>query len=348
MQTTILTINRDHPDERAVETAGRALREGKLVIFPTETVYGLGASAYDAAAAAAIYRAKGRPSDNPLIVHIADIADLPLVAREVPPEAMRLFEACSPGPLTVVLKKSDRIPDAVSAGLDTVAVRIPSHPTARAIIRAAGVPIAAPSANLSGKPSPTRAGHIIREMDGRVDYIVAGEDCDVGVESTVVTLAVAPPRLLRPGGVTLAQLEEILGPVETDQAVMHAISAGAVISSPGMKYRHYAPASPVAIVEGSGAMEYIRAHLTPDIGVLCFDGEQELFAGAKRAIPYGDPARPETLAHNLFDALRAVDEDRYELVYARAPEPQGVGLAVYNRLLKAAGHTVIDAPEVTE
>lgn len=221
-----------------IEKAGEILRQGGLVAIPTETVYGLAANALDGEAVKKIYQAKGRPSDNPLIVHISDVAQLSPLVKEVPEAACKLAAVFWPGPLTIILEKSSRIPDQTSGGLDTVAVRCPYHPTARAVIDAAGVPLAAPSANLSGKPSPTTFRHVQEDLTGRVDALLDGGDCTVGVESTVITLVTDVPRILRPGGVTLAQLEHVLGQVEVDPAVIHQMEQGQKASSPGMKYKH--------------------------------------------------------------------------------------------------------------
>lgn len=326
------------------------LRAGGLVILPTETVYGLGANALDEAAAARIYAAKGRPSDNPLIVHIADFDEIYRIAAEVPPEAERLAARFWPGPLTIVLPKSDRIPRAVSGGLDTVAVRMPAHPVARAVIRAAGVPIAAPSANRSGRPSPTRIDHVRQEMDGRVDLMLDGGDCDVGVESSVVTLVTDPPRLLRPGGVPLEALREVLPGIVLDRAVTGRMDESDRASAPGMKYRHYAPRAPMTLYEGQrAAAEMARACRGAlaegeRVGVLCFAGEEPLFPGAYvRVLGRGDA--PDMQAHQLFDLLRDMDAVGVARILAHAPDRAGLGLAVYNRMLKAAGHQVIHTEE---
>ena len=266
METLLLS---DHcPDD--IQRAGDILRRGGLVAIPTETVYGLAANALDGEAVKKIYQAKGRPSDNPLIVHISRFSQLAPLVREVPESAQKLAAAFWPGPLTIILPKSDVIPQQTSGGLDTVAVRCPSHPTARAVIDAAGVPLAAPSANLSGKPSPTTFLHVREDLTGRVDALLDGGDCDVGVESTVRTLATPVPRLLRPGGVTLSQLRQVLGQVEVDPAVLHQMEAGQKAASPGMKYKHYSPAADVVIVDASPEdyVEYVNQK--GDGWALCF------------------------------------------------------------------------------
>ncbi|MBE6830382.1 MAG: threonylcarbamoyl-AMP synthase, partial [Ruminococcaceae bacterium] len=237
MQTLRLNAN----NREDILTAAQILRDGGLVGIPTETVYGLAANALDGKVVAGIFAAKGRPMDNPLIVHISDFDQIGRLVREVTPEAEKLAKAYWPGPMTIILPKSDKIPDEVSAGLDTVAIRFPSHPAARALIDAAGIPLAAPSANLSGHPSPTAAEHVLNDLDGKIEAVVDGGPCGVGVESTVVTLACDPPRLLRPGGITLEQLRSVLGTVEMDSAVLHPLKEGVRASSPGMKYKHYSP-----------------------------------------------------------------------------------------------------------
>ena len=235
-----------------IAKAAVLLKAGGLVAIPTETVYGLAANALDGSAVKRIFEAKGRPQDNPLIVHIASLDTLPKLVASVPDEALALADQFWPGPLTIILPKASCIPDEVSAGLETVAVRFPSHPVARAIIEASGLPLAAPSANTSGRPSPTKAEHVLHDLRGKIEAVVDGGDCGVGLESTVVSLAGNRPRLLRPGGVTHEQLEETLGPVEIDPAVTHAVQKNAVVSSPGMKYKHYSPKARVVILKGGG------------------------------------------------------------------------------------------------
>ena len=339
MQTQFLLAQ----EPRAIERAAEFLRAGGLVGLPTETVYGLAANALDGAAVAKIFAAKGRPMDNPLIVHICRFEQIYGLVREVPEAAKQLAKRFWPGPMTIILPKSAIIPDEVSAGMDTVAVRFPSHPVARAVIEAAGVPLAAPSANLSGHPSPTTAAHVMNDMDGRIEAVLDGGPCDVGVESTVVTLAEQPPRLLRPGGVTLEQLRGVLGTVEMDDAVLHPLADGKRASSPGMKYKHYSPKANVVILDGplEHYIAYVNAHAGDGVAALCYDGEDA--ALAVPALSYGGEADCGEQARELFDALRELDERLHaKTVYARCPEPQGVGLAVYNRLIRAAGFEVID------
>lgn len=325
----------------AIKKAGELLRAGEVVAIPTETVYGLAANAYDGNAVSKIFKAKGRPQDNPLIVHIAKVETLSDLVAEVPEAAKKLAAAFWPGPLTMILPKSEKIPDAVSAGLPTVAVRMPSHPVAHAVIEAAGVPLAAPSANLSGSPSPTNAKYVLEDMHDRIPLILDGGSSAVGVESTVITLATARPRVLRPGGITVEQLRALLGEVDVDDAVLHKLAEGVRAASPGMKYKHYAPRADITIVKGSFA-EFRRFVETKekDAFVLCFAGEEKYFP---HAVTYGREDDGLSQANRLFDALRELDEQGANTVYARCPALSGVGLAVYNRLIRAAGFKIVEA-----
>lgn len=337
MQTQLLHVN----DPKAIPIAAQILKEGGLVGMPTETVYGLAANALNGAAVARIFAAKGRPMDNPLIVHISEFDQIFPLVREVPEAAKLLAEQFWPGPLTIILPKSKIIPDEVSAGLPTVAVRFPSHPVARALISAAGLPLAAPSANLSGSPSPTTAGHVMNDLSGKIEAVLDGGACGVGVESTVITLATNPPRLLRPGGITLEQLRGVLGEVALDPAVLHPLAQGVKATSPGMKYKHYSPKANVIILDGSfeAYKTYVNEHSAPGTAALCYNGED---AGlAVPAVCYGGERDCGEQARELFDALRKLDEMQAQTVYARCPEPKGVGLAVYNRLIRAAGFEVL-------
>lgn len=334
MQTKILTSSQED-----IKEAGRLLRRGGLVAIPTETVYGLAANALMGEAVTRIFEAKGRPQDNPLIVHIADFVDIESLVLEIPQQARLLAKAFWPGPLTMVLPKSDRIPKETSGGLATVGIRFPSHPVAAAVIRAAGVPLAAPSANLSGSPSPTTAHHVEQDLLGRIDAIVDGGPCQVGVESTVITLAEGTPRLLRPGGVTLDQLQSVLGRVEVDHAVLHRLEEGAKASSPGMKYKHYAPSARVILVKGASYVDYVNRHAGDGVAALCYQED-----GPQLHIPYvsfGAADDDSSQARELFDALRRLDEEGAKLVYARCPHTDGMGMAVYNRLIRAAGFEVL-------
>ncbi|MBQ5398769.1 MAG: threonylcarbamoyl-AMP synthase [Ruminococcus sp.] len=334
-----------HDTEQDIKTAGEILRNGGLVGIPTETVYGLAANALDGRAVAEIFKAKGRPMDNPLIVHIADIEDIARfsLVSEFPEKARLLAEKFWSGPLTIILPKGSSIPDEVSAGLDTVAIRFPSHPLAQKIIKSAGVPLAAPSANLSGSPSPTTAAHVMNDMDGRINAVVDGGECSVGLESTVLTLASDPPRLLRPGGITAEQLEAVIGKIAIDDAVLNKLRDGEKAASPGMKYKHYAPKARVIMLRGSdsGYINYVNNHKIEAAAALCYD--EDMKSLTLKAFSLGKRGDYSSQAHRLFSSLRAIDRDEsVKLVYARCPSPKGVGMAVYNRLIRAAGFEVID------
>ena len=332
-------------DEKQIDIAADILKNGGVVGIPTETVYGLAADALNGAAVAKIFRAKGRPMDNPLIVHIADFSDIRRfdLVREIPESAEALAKAFWPGPLTMIFKRTDAVPPEVSAGLDTVAIRFPSHPVAQAVIRAAGTPLAAPSANLSGSPSPTTARHVLNDMDGRIDAVLDGGASAVGVESTVITLAAGTPRVLRPGGVTVEMLREVLGEVDVDDAVLHQLAEGAEAASPGMKYKHYAPKANVILLKGSDRtyIDYVNAHAGDDVCALCCD--EDLLDLKVKTVSLGRRGDYLTHARHLFDCLRRMDENKtVRTVYSRLPSTEGVGLAVYNRLIRAAGFEVIE------
>ncbi len=324
-------------DNSGLESASLILKNGGVVGIPTETVYGLAANAYDSDAIAKIFKAKGRPQDNPLIVHIGTLDTLYELATDIPKTAILCAEKFWPGPLTMVLKKTDKIPSAVSAGLSTVAVRMPKNKTARELIIKSGLPLAAPSANTSGSPSPTTANHVINDLDGKIDAVLMGEDCDVGVESTVVTLAGEHPVLLRPGGVTLEELKEILPDITVSDAVLSQLKKDENAESPGMKYKHYAPKTETFLVEGEGFSEYVNQK--ENSVAVCFLEEQNDINSQK--IVYGSLEYPETLAKNLFDVLRKIDSMDAKAAYIHAPSKDGIGLAVYNRLIRAAAFKVI-------
>ena len=330
--------------QQDIQTAADLLRIGGLVGIPTETVYGLGANGLDPAAVGRIFQAKGRPQDNPLILHIPGADWLERYCRDIPAAAYELARRFWPGPLTMVLRRRDNVPDQVTAGLDTVGMRCPAHPLCRAVIQAADVPVAAPSGNTSGRPSPTTAAHMLEDMDGRIDAILDGGPCSVGVESTIVDLTVMPPRLLRPGGVTLEQLRDALGEVAVDPAVTRLMGAGEQPRAPGMKYRHYAPKAPVTVVQGApaAAARYIQAHMAPGDGVICFDEYAGLFAGhpLEQLGPSTDV--PEQ-ARRVFEALRWFDGTGVSHIWAQCPAAAGIGLAVANRLNKAAGFHIVRA-----
>ncbi len=338
MKTLLLPAS----DPASARTAADILRRGGLVALPTETVYGLGANGLDPDAVLRIFEAKGRPQDNPLILHISEAARLADLCRDIPEAAWALARRFWPGPLTMVLPCRDLIPKRTTAGLDTVAVRCPRTAVTREIIRLAGVPIAAPSANLSGKPSTTTAEHVLHDMDGKIDAIVDDGPCEVGVESTIVDLSSDTPRLLRPGGITPEQLREVLGELIVDRAVTAPISQDTVVRAPGMKYKHYAPQGEVIIIAGprEKAAAYIHRHFRSGDAVLCFEEELPLYEGC-RPTAYGREADTATLAHGLFAALRDLDRADVRTIYARCPEGGGVTYAVQNRLRKAAGFHIV-------
>ena len=331
-------------DSAGLAECGALLREGSIVAFPTETVYGLGASALCDSAVAAIFAAKNRPQDNPLIAHISDTSMLPMVAKEVSKEAMELFERFAPGPLTVILPKAEALSPLVTAGGDTVAVRCPAHPIANALIRAAGVPIVAPSANLSGRPSPTAFEATFEDLKGLVPAIIDGGECDVGVESTVVLPKKNRVlRLLRPGAVTPQMLEEAGYTVEIDPNILSPLDESKPVLSPGMKHRHYAPRAPLTIIRGEkqAVLRFLKEKQDQGAGILCF--EQELTG--ENVFTYGAENDDASQSRALFSALRSFDGTDVSEIYARCPKTTGLGLAVYNRLLRAAQFQVMEVKE---
>ena len=322
----------------AISRAAEILRAGGIVAIPTETVYGLAARADNPKAISDVFAAKGRPQDNPLIVHISDLSELDGVARDIPQTAFTCAGNFWPGPFTMILPRGAEVDPQVSAGLETVAVRMPSDNIARAIIRAAG-PLAAPSANTSGKPSPTTAERVLEDLDGKIDAVVLAGECTVGVESTVVSLVARPPRLLRPGGVTAEQLRELIPELEIDAAVMSEPKSGERVASPGMKYKHYAPATQTYLVEGSSEDFARYVHSGPDRVVVCFDEELPAVDGKK--LSYGSAGDDSAHAHRIFEVLRELDGFGAGSAYVHAPDKKGIGLAVYNRLVRAAAFRVI-------
>ena len=330
--------------QEEIALAAQLIREGKLVAIPTETVYGLGANGLDEHAVLHIFEAKGRPQDNPLILHISEPREMEAICHDIPQAAWLLAEHFWPGPLTMVLPVRDCVPKRTTAGLDTVAVRCPKTAATRELIRLAGVPIAAPSANRSGKPSTTTAAHVLHDMDGRIDAILDGGACEVGVESTIVDLTGERPRLLRPGGVTPEELKALLGELDIDRAVLGQIANEAVVRAPGMKYKHYAPSAEVIIVSGSSeaASRYIHAHFASGDATLCFEEELPLY-GDCNPTAYGRLDAPQTLSAGLFAALRDLDRPDIRTIYARCPEGGGLAYAIGNRLKKAAGFHIVDA-----
>ena len=329
----------------AIREAAELIRKGELVGMPTETVYGLGANALDENAVKKIFEAKGRPGDNPLIVHVSCLDEIPPLVREIPDSAKRLMEAFWPGPMTLILPKSDRIPSAVSAGLDTVGIRLPASEAARDLIRESGCPIAAPSANRSGRPSPTTAQHVFEDMDGRIPMILDGGDSEVGVESSVIDATGEVPVILRPGGVTPEMVEEVLGDVRIDEHVMSPLAEGDIVRSPGMKYKHYAPKAKTVIYDGAAdhviaaiCARYDEAERAGEIpAILGFD---EHDFGNRTRISLGSVKRPQEAAARLFSALRELDERGETVALCEAVEATGIGLAVMNRMGRAAGFDI--------
>lgn len=333
-----------------INTAAAILQDGGLVAIPTETVYGLAANALDGEAVRRIFEAKGRPMDNPLIVHVAQFSDIERLhlVSQIPYQAKMLADAFWPGPLTIIMQKGEAIPDEVSAGLDTVAIRIPSHPDAHRLMAVSGLALAAPSANTSGKPSPTTMQHVIDDMDGRIEAILDGGACSVGVESTVITLAAETPRILRPGVITREEIEAVIGAVDVDHAVLHQLESGEKASSPGMKYKHYAPRARVILLRGADDkyLNFVNRRYARDksIAAICYDEDRSHLTAP--CITIGAAQDEKAQAQALFDALRAVDEMQgVKTVYAHCPDTAGVGMALYNRLIRAAAFEVIDLPK---
>ena len=353
METIIKKIDIANLAPSDLREAAEFIREGKLVAFPTETVYGLGGNAYDSTASARIYAAKGRPSDNPLIVHISEFEEIKPLVKELPDVAKALADRFWPGPLTMILDKSDAIPKETTGGLDTVAIRMPSHPIANMLIKEAGVPIAAPSANASGRPSTTKAEHVIEDLSGRIDMIIDGGSSDIGLESTIVDLTVKPALILRPGYITIEMLREVIPDIEYDRAVLKRIKDDTIVAkAPGMKYRHYAPKGELTIYEG--APEKVAAIIKKEaakklaqghtVGILTSD---ELAANYKDMgdlyiKDVGSRDNEIEIAAGLFDALRYFDEVNAEYIYAESFTEGGIGQAIMNRLMKAAGYHIVE------
>lgn len=347
METKIIQLDEENIDRAALEEAGRIIREGGLVAFPTETVYGLGGDALNSESSGKIYAAKGRPSDNPLIVHISDMAGLKEVTAKVPEAALRLAERFWPGPLTMIFEKADCVPYATTGGLDTVAVRMPSNKIARELIRISGRYIAAPSANLSGRPSPTDAKYVIQDLFGRVDMILDGGESDIGLESTIIDLSGEMPVILRPGYITEEMLSDVIAGVDTDQTILD-VNTDMAPKAPGMKYRHYAPKGSLVIVEGE--QEQVITHINDRLKKHREEGERtgviatdETAAGYQADSVKSVGRRDDecAIAKHLFRILREFDDEGIQMIYAEAFDSTGVGCAIMNRLLKAAGHQVI-------
>lgn len=331
------------PNKESIELACKLLQDGEVVGVPTETVYGLAGDSRNGEAIKKIFKAKGRPADNPLIVHISNLDMLKGVVRYVSDDAKKLMDSFWPGPLTIIMPKGNEICNETCAGLDSVGVRMPSNPIAHEIIEKSKVPFSAPSANISGKPSPTNATDVFVDMNGRIPLIIDGGECDAGVESTVISTLTDTPIILRPGVITKEMIEKVLGKkVEIAKAVTEGVKKDEKVLSPGMKYKHYAPNADVIILKGSleKYAKYVNEHKENGTFALCFDDEQQYLDVP--AISYGHITNPKEQAHELFTALRKLDKQNAKIVYARCPEMTGVSLAVYNRLIRSAGFKIID------
>lgn len=344
---TIIAVMHDGIDETQIRRAGDILKEGGLVAFPTETVYGLGGNALDAQASAKIYAAKGRPSDNPLIVHIADWDAIYKIVSEIPPEAKKLADAFWPGPLTMILKKSDAVPLATTGGLNTVAIRMPGNEVARALIRAGGGYVAAPSANTSGRPSPTCAAHVAQDLSGKIEMIIDGGSVDIGLESTIVDLTEGKPTILRPGYINQEMLEQVLDEVEMDRGLISPDS-NVHPKAPGMKYRHYAPKADLIIVEGEA--DRVREKINGLVRENLAAGKKAGVIGTDESLLYykegdvrsiGSRKEEITIARHLYSILRGFDESDISVIYSESFETPKIGQAIMNRLIKAAGHQII-------
>lgn len=343
MDTRVLKTNKEDYNT-SLNCASQIIKAGGIVAFPTETVYGLGANALDKKAINKIYKAKGRPSDNPLIVHIENIKQLNELTTEVTEQCKKLIKAFWPGPLTMVFKKSKQVPEIVTGGLDTVAVRMPQNKVALELIKRSGVPLAAPSANISGKPSPTKAEHVIEDLMGRVDAILISEDCDVGIESTVIDVLSKPPVLLRPGGISKEQIEKVIGKVVLDENIKNKEKAP---KAPGMKYTHYAPKAPVIVYKGSineivKAINRAKAEKEKKgmkVGILASDETSKFYSGC--VICVGSRNQIESVAKGLFHTLRLFDKKDVDIILAESFETHSMGLAVMNRIIKSAGYNVV-------
>lgn len=353
MDTKVVLLRGGKEDDLALREAGEVLKKGGLVAFPTETVYGLGGDALNPLSSQRIYAAKGRPSDNPLIVHVCRTEDLYEIAREVPEAALKLAEEFWPGPLTMILKKKDVVPPETTGGLDTVAVRFPSHPAARKLIEYAGGFVAAPSANLSGRPSPTDCKYVTEDMQGRIDVILDGGAVGIGLESTIIDLTTEPPQILRPGYVTSEMLEKVLQKVEDDPTLFSA-KEGVAPRAPGMKYRHYAPKGDLVIARGteeavaSYVNEKAKAYREQGerTGVICVEQTAERYWALDVVKTIGGRGDEEAIARHLYRVLREFDDEGVTKIFSESfgleKEDRGLGQAIRNRLLKAAGHQVVD------
>ncbi len=336
MKTKLIKVN-EHNLSAAAEEAAKLLNGGSVVAIPTETVYGLAASINSERALREVYAVKGRPQDNPVIVHISSMEMLDGIVADVPEAAVLIAKRFWPGPLTMIFRKTDKVSDTITCGMDTVAVRFPSHPVAHAIIEAAGVPLAAPSANLSGKPSPTSAEHCVHDLWGRVPLIIDGGQCEVGVESTVVSMTGDHPVILRPGIVSLEQIRELIPSAEVSEAVTRKVGEDEKVMSPGLKYKHYSPECKVTLVKGGleDFSSYVKENYTEGDYAMCFFGDEERIGIP--CIPYGTEDDARSQAHSIFAVLRKLDDIGAKRVFVRAPSETGQSMAVSNRLLRAAG-----------
>lgn len=354
MNTKLVKVEKEYPDLQIIKEAGEILKNGGLVAFPTETVYGLGGDGLNARSSEKIYTAKGRPSDNPLIIHIADMESLEGIVTQVPEEARKLANAYWPGPLTMIFQKNYRVPYETTGGLESVAVRMPSHPVARALIAAGGGYIAAPSANTSGRPSPTRAEHVKEDLSGRIEMILDGGEVEIGLESTIVDFTSDKPVILRPGYISQEMIARVIGEVEMDKGLLITDSA-VKPKAPGMKYRHYAPKAGLTIVQGNpeAVREYINNQCKMQgekglrAGVISTDENQEFYHAAV-VKNIGRREDEEGIARHLFGILRAFDEEDVDCIYSEAFDTPQMGQAIMNRLLKAAGHHIIYLEEQKE
>lgn len=353
METQIIKINKENLDSIEMDEAGKLIAAGELVAFPTETVYGLGGDALDPEAAHKIYSAKGRPSDNPLIVHIAEYEDMYRVGRNIPPQAKLLADAFWPGPLTMIVEKSDNVPYATTGGMDTVAVRMPNHPVALALIRKSGCLIAAPSANTSGRPSPSKASHVAEDLSGKIAMIIDGGEVSIGIESTIIDLTEKTPMVLRPGYITPKMLSDVLGEeVIIDPGIIAADDTKKP-KAPGMKYKHYAPKADMIIVDGQrdAVISVINAKIAKakeagrKAAVIATEETKDKY-NADIVLSIGSRSDEDTIAQHLYTILRECDELNVEAIYSESFSTPRIGQAIMNRLLKAAGHQVITAVEV--
>lgn len=352
MDTKVAVLKENFLDKSKIEEAGKVIRNGGLVAFPTETVYGLGANALAPEAVKKIFEAKGRPQDNPLIIHIAEFEDLKPLVSEVNELSDKIMRSFWPGPMTIILKKSSLVPDVTSAGLETIGIRMPSNQIAMEFIKASKVPVAAPSANISGKPSPTDVSRCIEDLSGKIDYIIGGSNCEVGLESTIIDCTVYPPCILRPGAITLEMLKKIDKNIYIDPAILKNPGEDFKPKAPGMKYRHYAPEAPVKIIRGdiektvAKINEIIENNIRTAvrdvrIGIIATDETEKYYKNAV-VLSVGSRKDMGSIAKNLFEVLRKFDDLKVDLIYSESFEEDGVGFAVMNRLKKSAGFDIID------